>query len=98
MNRQRLYAAARTGAVVVAVLVLACGTAMFFFFGFIGFAAWSDYSFRGCPYAVQCEDSVDVMWIAGLISLACIMLIVLSIWLLYRGGLRRRNGEVVEQK
>ena len=98
MNRQRLYSAARTAAVVVAVLVLACGTATFFFFGFIGFAAWSDYSFRGCPYAVQCEDSVDVMWIAGLISLACIIFIVLCIWLLFRGGLRRRHGRPVEQE
>ncbi|WP_259663898.1 hypothetical protein [Rhizobium bangladeshense] len=34
--------------------------------------AWADYADRGYPYGVQCEDAVDVMWIAGLVSLTSV--------------------------
>jgi UDP-N-acetylmuramyl pentapeptide phosphotransferase/UDP-N-acetylglucosamine-1-phosphate transferase len=37
------------------------------FFGFLFFAAYSDYNFRDCPDANQCEDAVTTMYGAGII-------------------------------
>jgi hypothetical protein len=37
------------------------------YFGFLFFAAYSDYKFRDCPDANQCEDAVSMMFAAGLI-------------------------------
>lgn len=78
-------------------IVLACAAPLFFLSGFIGFAAWSDYSNRGCPDAVQCGDAVGVMWIAGLVCLTCVTLNTLCVWRLYRAGLFRSN-KAIEQK
>ncbi|PDS77899.1 hypothetical protein CO667_14615 [Rhizobium sp. L43] len=89
----RRYAAAKTGAIVMAVLVSVCATLLFSFFGL---AAWADYSSRGCPDANQCEDAVTVMWLGGLVSFACVMLGVVFVWLIFRADRRRRNGKAIE--
>lgn len=87
--------AVRTGA---AIVVLVCGTLMFLFFGLFGVVAWSDYSDRGCPGSVQCEDAVAVMWIAGLVSLASVALVTLCLRLLFRGRLKGRGDAVAKPK
>ncbi|MBX5009529.1 hypothetical protein [Rhizobium lentis] len=78
-------------------MAIVLASAAFFLSGFIGLVAWCDSADRGCPDAVQCGDAVGVMWIAGLISLTCVMLITLCVRRLYRGGLFRSN-KAIEQK
>jgi hypothetical protein len=45
-------------------------TITFLFFAFIFAAAYSDYGFRSCPDAAQCDDAISTMVIAGSSMLA----------------------------
>ncbi|MBX4888837.1 hypothetical protein J2J97_13055 [Rhizobium bangladeshense] len=73
MNRsRRSHAVPGTAAIFLMVIGLACTMPAFFLSGIGALMAWADYADRGCPYGVQCEDAVDVMWIAGLVSLTCV--------------------------
>jgi hypothetical protein len=47
------------------IICVFVSTILFLFFAFIFAAAYSDYGFRDCPGAQQCEDAVDTMFIAG---------------------------------
>lgn len=76
--------AARLGTVVIASAIAVAATIMFLVLGFAGFAAWSDYSFRGCPEAVQCSDAERVMWGVAWASPASLMLAAASSWLAFR--------------
>ncbi|WP_064692039.1 hypothetical protein [Rhizobium aegyptiacum] len=98
MNTSRpSHAVPGTAAIFLMVIVLACALPVFFLSGIGGLIAWADYADRGCPHAVQCEDAVDVMWIAVLLSFTCVTLIALCVWHLHRGGLFR-NEKAIEQK
>jgi hypothetical protein len=83
-GRLPLSDAARVGTVVIASAIAVGATIMFLVLGFAGIAAWSDYSFRGCPEAVQCSDAEAVMWGMAWASPASLMLAVTTGWLAFR--------------
>jgi len=64
--------------------IAVCGTIAFLVFGVAGHAAWSDYSFRGCPDAVQCDDAEVVMWGAAFVSPVSLLVAIVMVWLVFR--------------
>jgi uncharacterized sodium:solute symporter family permease YidK len=52
------------------ILAIFITTITFLFFAFIFAAAYTDYGFRSCPDAVQCDDAISTMIVAGLFMIA----------------------------
>ncbi len=61
---------------VLIVLFLAITAITFLFFGFLFAAAYSDYGFRGCPGAQQCDGAVGTMYTAGAFMLGATLLFI----------------------
>lgn len=47
--------------------------------GFVFFAAWSDFTSRGCPGAAQCSDAVSVMVLTACALVASLVMIFAAI-------------------
>lgn len=68
----------------LAYLLLLLGLCMGLIAGFVFFAAWTDFSSRGCPGAEQCADAISVMVLTGCAIIASAVMVFAAVVLARR--------------
>ncbi|MBY4894555.1 hypothetical protein KUL25_17490 [Rhodobacteraceae bacterium N5(2021)] len=68
----------------LAYVLLLLGLLLGLLAGFVFFAAWSDFGYRGCPGAQQCSDAVSVMVLTGCAMVASLVMLFAAVVLARR--------------
>ncbi|QXT39754.1 hypothetical protein [Gymnodinialimonas ceratoperidinii] len=63
----------------LAYLLLLLGFCMGLIAAFVIYAAWTDFTSRGCPGAAQCSDAVSVMVLTGCALIASAVMLFAAV-------------------
>jgi len=63
----------------LAYLLFLLGICMGLIAAFVFFAAWTDFTSRGCPGAAQCSDAISVMVLTGCAIIASVVMVFAAV-------------------